>query len=91
MLGVYKALLNGLYTRGEGGFLYVKGDECAYMFPNELNNENARPMITELVCGEHGCRMFYVLEERDNQLHLYAHGREEVFRSVADEEGESRG
>ena len=82
MHGVFKGILNGIHERGTGGFLYVKGDMCAYMFPHELQVVDARETLQELLADERAEHVFYVLEERDCKLNLLAYPREEVFRSA---------
>ena len=84
--GVYKGIINGLHTRGDGGFLYVKGDECAYMFPHELKNQNdTRKGIESLLQEDESCSKFYVLEERDGHAHIMAYERSTVREEVEKE------
>ena len=71
--GVFKAALNGTQYRGTGGFVYVKGDECAYMFPRELQGQ---PQLCETLEGmladENASSVFYVVEERGGRHRLVA-------------------
>lgn len=81
--GVFKAAMNGIHLRGDGGFVYVKGDSCAYMFPRELvGQDDLRDALEEALTNEHASRVFYVVEERDGQLHMLAYPRENVLRDV---------
>lgn len=81
--GVFKAVLNGMHERGDGGFLYVKGDDCAYMFPSELKgHDDVRSTLEELLEDEKAKMVFYVLEERDNNLHVLAYPRERVMKDM---------
>ena len=83
--GVFKAVLNGVHERGDGGFVYVKGDECAYLFPSELEGHaGARESLEELLSDEKAKMVFYVLEERDNALHVLAYPRERVLTDMVE-------
>ena len=85
--GVFKAALNGMHARGDGGFVYVKGDECAYLFPSELKgHDQVRETLEEMLQDEKAKLVFYVLEERDNALHVLAYPRERVLADVIADE-----
>lgn len=84
MHGVFKALLNGVHARGTGGVLYVKGQECAYRFPREFQDEAFRSTLESIV--EDDPVNFYVVEEKDGALHLLAYPREHVFRAAVSED-----
>lgn len=79
--GVFKGLLNGVHTRGEGGVLYVKGDLCAYRFPREFPGESIRDTL-ETILEEHGQQQFFVVDEKDGQLHVLAYPKERVWREA---------
>ena len=84
--GVFRAAIQGMHDRGDGGFVYVRGDECGYMFPRELRGqEEARRGLEELLEAPAASQVFYVVEERDGSLHVLAYPRERVYRDVADE------
>ena len=84
--GVFKAALNGIHERGNGGFVYVKGDECAYMFPGELKGQpQLCETLEEMLSNEHASKVFYVVEERDGTLHLLAYPRERVLSDIVAE------
>ena len=84
--GVFKAALNGIHERGTGGFVFVKGDTCGYMFPHELKgNEQLVETLEELMADEKAERVFYVVEERDNNLHLVAYPRDSVLKEILTE------
>lgn len=86
--GVYRGLLNGVYERGEGGFLYVRGDEAAYMFPHELQNQDKmRDGLQEILQDESAKHFFYVLEEKDGKGHVLAYPRQVVQEAVLNEYG----
>ena len=76
--GVFKAILNGLHQRGEGGVLYVKGDECAYRFVHEFVNLEFRGALETVVDADAG-NHFFVVEERDKQLHVLAYPKTRVW------------
>ena len=85
--GVFKALLNGVHQRGDGGVLYVKGDECAYRFPGEFSNATFRGSLEEALT-ENGASHFFVVEEKDAQLHLLAYSKKRVMEeALGDAEG----
>lgn len=66
--GIFKALLNGRHERGSGGALYVKDELCAYRFPQEFP-ESFRGALSDLI-EEDGGEHFFVVEEREKQLHV---------------------
>ena len=80
--GIYAAILNGTHERGTGGVLYVKGEECAYRFPCEFTNGQFQEKLGEIL-EEDGGANFYVVEERDQQLHILAYPKQVVEYEVA--------
>lgn len=86
-IGVFRGIANGVEQRGDGGFLFVRGDHCAYMFLHELGNLEAaqREHLEELLHGEAARKVFYVLEEKDANLHVLAYPKEVVFQQLADD------
>lgn len=86
MSGIFKALLNGLHERGDGGFLYVRGEDCVYMFPHELHNQDAlRDGLQELLEGDAAHTVFYVAEEISGNAHVLAYPRATVHEVVQKE------
>ena len=82
--GVYKGILNGHYTRGEGGFLYIRANrDLAYIFPHELKNQNdlCQQMQT-MLAADTSHLVFYVAEEKDNRVHVLAYPRHIVQAAV---------
>lgn len=85
--GVFRAALNGMHTRGDGGFVYVKGDECAYMFPSELKGHaDVRETLEEILVDEKAKLVFYVLDERHGALHILAYPRDRVLSDMISDE-----
>lgn len=82
--GVFRAALNGVHERGDGGFVFVKGDSCAYMFPRELQGQPAlAETLTELLEDrEKADRVFYVVNQTETQLHLVAYPRDRVLQDL---------
>jgi len=81
--GIYRAILKGNHERGTGGILYVRGELCAYRFPNEFPDPKVCERLEE-VLAEDNEQHFYVLEDKsDGQLHLLAYPRDVVRNSVA--------
>ena len=80
--GVFKALLKGTIDRGEGGVLFVRGDECAYRFPSEFQDQNFATNLQDLV--DERADLFFVVEEREGSLHVVAYEKERVHREVAE-------
>jgi hypothetical protein len=81
--GVFKAAINGVALHGEGGFVYVKGEECAYIFPSELKgHKEACDTLQNMLANRNALRVFYALEERDNALHILAYPRERVLSDI---------
>ena len=86
--GVFKAALNGIHERGSGGFVFVRGGECAYMFPHELVGQaRLQETLEEMLADDNASRVFYVVEERDTQLHLVAYPRDRVLKDVLETSG----
>ena len=88
--GVYRAIVNGVHARGEGGFLLVVGGECAYMFPSELSApDEFRGTLSTMISDEASSHVFYVVEHRNGKLHVLAYPREAVLRGAVAEEGDT--
>ena len=84
--GVFRAILQGVHARGEGGVLYVKDDGCAYRFPREFPDEAFRGSLEGILEEDEGLH-FFVVEERDRQLHVLAYPRAHVAALLVDEGG----
>ena len=76
--GVFKGILNGIHDRGEGGVLFVKGEECAYRFTSEFTNAEFRCALKDILDKDEGLH-FFVVEERDRQLHVLAYPKTRVW------------
>ena len=85
--GVFRAALNGIHARGTGGFVYVQGDECCYMFPSELEGcADAASTLEEMLSDtETASRVLYVVENRDARLHILAYPKEDIYRALVGE------
>ena len=83
--GVFRAILNGVGSRGEGGVLYIHGDECAYCFPDEFSNNEFRYGLQATLSASSAKKFFYVVHRDDSAMHVLAYPREAVFRGVASE------
>lgn len=83
MHGVFKELINGLQYRGPGGFVYVKGDRCAYCFPKDMPNEEFAHGMEKMI--QNTKDVFFVAEERDNNVHILTYARHVVFESAEEE------
>lgn len=75
---VFKALLNGSLQRGEGGVLYVKDGGCAYQFPPEFPSAEFRGALETVLEHDEG-KNFFVVEEKDHQLHVLAYPKTRVW------------
>lgn len=62
--------------------MYVKGDECAYVFPNEFPNPEFVKGLTDVVTKTD--QMFFVVHECDGQAHVVAYPKARVFQDVKD-------
>jgi len=78
--GIYKALLNSVDTHQARGILHVKGEACVCKYASEFGGEIADKM-EELL--EQNPTFFYVVEEKDQQLHVLAYPKDTVYRAVA--------
>ena len=82
--GVFRAALNGVHERGDGGLVYVDGDRCAYLFPRELEGHpEAQESLTDMLADEKAKLVFYVLEKRQDALHVLAYPRERVLADMS--------
>lgn len=79
--GVFKAIVNGVNERGEGGVLFVKGNGCAYRFASEFTNNEFRGALTTVVENDEN-QHFFVVEERDKQLHVLAYPKTRVWSDL---------
>lgn len=78
---IFKALLNGLQQRGPNGVLYVCGDMCGYMLPHEFPDKSFCIAIEQMLLAE-GTDNFFVVEERDANLHVFAYPKSRVWADV---------
>lgn len=85
--GVFRAAVNGTHERGTGGFVYVQGEECAYVFPHELKNQDElQTTLTELLEDtDKASSVFYVVEVRDERAHLMAYPRDRVLKELMED------
>lgn len=81
--GVFKALINGVQVRGEGGVLFVKGDECVYCFPSDFENTVFRGQLSDTL-SDAGSENFFVVEERDATFHVLAYPKARVWGELGD-------
>jgi hypothetical protein len=79
--GVFKGILNGINERGDGGVLFVKGDECAYRFASEFTNEEFRGALSTVLENDDN-QHFFVVEERDKQLNVLAYPKTRVWSDL---------
>ena len=86
-LGIFRGIVNGVRERGDGGVLFVRGNECGYFFCNELPSlvEAQRQHIQELLSHDAANKVFYVLRESDGAMHVLAYPREVVFQRLAED------
>jgi hypothetical protein len=78
MSGIFRAIINGVHERGDGGFLYVKNDQCSWMFPHEFKHGAMRETLEELVERK---QVFHVVEVGE-QVTIKAYDREAVMRGA---------
>ena len=85
--GVFRAAINGEHQRKVGGFVYVKKEECCYMFPNELaGQQDLTDSLTDLLSdNDQSRRVVYVVEQQDEHLHLLAYPRDRIAADLASE------
>ena len=84
--GIYKGILNGIHHRGDGGFLYVRKNEVAYVFLHELKNQHdLRNGLQELLQDDNAKLVYYVVEEKDGACHVLAYPRVVVEQAVVDD------
>lgn len=88
--GVFKGILNGIHEKGEGGVLFVKGEECAYRFASEFTNCEFRCTLKDILEKDGGLH-FFVVEERDKQLHVLAYPKTRVWSHCTPDTSETKG
>lgn len=81
-LGVYRAALNGLEERGEGGVVYMRGDECGYVLPDEVSRADVAEGLRGLLADEQSKTLFYLLVERDGRVDVHAFRRDQAIAEV---------
>lgn len=83
-LGVFRAILNGVHERGEGGVLLVRGDQCAYCFPDDFDNDEFRFGLKKTLAMTAAQNFFFVVNQDAGAMHVLSYPRERVFREVRD-------
>lgn len=84
-IGVFRAIVNGVEQRGDDGFLYVKGESCAYMKLGELENMDFKAALTEIISNDDG-EHFFVATETSGQVDIMAYKKERVYENVKQDE-----
>ena len=85
MHAVFKALVNGLYERGDGGVLWIRGDEYCYCFPDEFSNAEFAYGIRLLLNKPESADLFFVIEEVTGKAHVVCYERARVIREFEEE------
>jgi hypothetical protein len=85
MHAVYKALINGVQERGDGGVLWVKGEHCSYCFPDEFPNEEFAYGIRTLLNHDNASSLFFVLNETAGKVDVVAYERTKVAQEYEEE------
>lgn len=76
------ALASGVARRGEGGFLLLRGDDCAYVFPDELSSEEAKTKMTRLLASESSRAGYFVMDVVGGRAHVVAFPRTLVYEEA---------
>lgn len=79
MHGVFTALINGVHEKGEGGVLWVRGEICAYCFPDDFGNAEFASGLKLMLCNPQSQTVFFVVNEADGKLHVVAYPRDKVY------------
>lgn len=80
--GVFKEIINGTTNRGPDGVVFVKGDECGYCLVCDFPVVRFRDTLLKIL-QEDGGEHFFVVEERDAQLHIVAYTKKRVYEETA--------
>ena len=96
MHGVFTALINGLHEKGEGGVLWVRGETCAYCFPDDFGNDEFASGLKMMLSKPQSRTLFLVVNETDGRLDVVGYPRARVYEEYEEELrragiGESRG
>ena len=92
MHGVFTALINGLHEKGEGGVLWVRGETCAYCFPDDFGNDEFASGLKMMLSKPQSRTLFLVVNETDGRLDVvgYGQGVRELREGSGGGIGESR-
>lgn len=86
---MFKAILNGVHERGDGGILFVKRGECAYMKPEDFKDEGVAAFVKTLLASENADKVFFAMEEHeDRTVCVRGYGRTDVIQSVTTRQSE---
>ena len=85
MHGIYAAICNGIRDQGEGGIVYVKGDECTYMMPCALPSADVRAGVSSFIANDVEKRFFFAVREEAGELQVFTVARAAVEESVREE------
>ena len=79
---MFRAILNGVHERGGGGVLLVRGEECAYCFPEDFGNDEFRYGLKKTLAMTAAQNFFFVVKQEQDAMHVLSYPRERVFREV---------
>lgn len=82
MKGISAALLNGIHERGEGGVLWVRGEECRYCFPNEFGSKEFEDGLVDMLSREESSSIFFAVVEDEGKMHVMAIPKQSVYDEV---------
>ena len=85
MHGVFKALINGVHEKGEGGVLWVRGELCTYCFPDDFSNAEFCAGLKAMLAKPEATTLFFVVNEKDGVAHVVAYPRVNVYKQCHDE------
>tara|TARA_A100001015_G_C14710985_1_gene602029 strand:+ start:63 stop:383 length:321 start_codon:yes stop_codon:yes gene_type:complete len=79
---LFEKYIKGETERGQGGVLYIKDENCAYIFPSEFNNKDFAQKLQETLDDDEKKNIFFVLE-KEKTLHTIAHSRQGIVQEYA--------
>ena len=78
---LFIAIANGVMEKGEGGFLYVKDEMCAYCFPSDFSdNPEFQFGISELINNTEN--LYYICWEENTKRHVGCISKDKVNEAV---------
>ena len=75
--------------RGDGGVLYINGNEYQYLFSHEFPSKDFANKLQDILHEDEKKNIFFVIEQA-KQLHLVSYSREKlVYKKASNQVGDT--